>query len=53
MKLLIRLLTSEEGQDLVEYGLLLGIITLAAVLAVVSLGGKVNTYFTTVDTAMP
>jgi Flp pilus assembly pilin Flp len=54
MKLLtIRLLKNDEGQDLIEYGLLIGIITLAGVLAVVSIGGKVNTYFTNVNTAMP
>jgi pilus assembly protein Flp/PilA len=51
--LMIRLLTREDGQDLIEYGLLVGIITLASVLAVVSIGAKVNTYFTNVNTLMP
>jgi pilus assembly protein Flp/PilA len=54
MKLLmIRLMTRDDGQDLIEYGLLIGIITLASVLAVVSIGGKVNSYFSNVDALMP
>jgi pilus assembly protein Flp/PilA len=52
-RLMIRLLTRDDGQDLIEYGLLIGIITLAAVVAVVSIGGKVNAYFTNVDALMP
>jgi pilus assembly protein Flp/PilA len=51
--LTIRLLKTDDGQDLIEYGLLAGIITLAAVLAVVSIGGKVSTYFTSLDVLMP
>jgi pilus assembly protein Flp/PilA len=50
---MIRLLKNDEGQDLIEYGLLLGLITLASALAVISIAGKVGTYFTNVDTAMP
>ena len=34
---------SEEGQDLVEYALLLGLIALAAVLAITAAGGSVST----------
>jgi Flp pilus assembly pilin Flp len=41
------------GQDLIEYGLLIGVITLAAILAVVALGGKVAPYFSTLEGAMP
>jgi pilus assembly protein Flp/PilA len=51
--LLTRLAQEESGQDLVEYGLLIGIITLAAVLAVTSIGGKVTAYFTSLSGAMP
>ena len=51
--LMIRLLTTDDGQDLIEYGLLAGIITLASVLTVLAIGGKVNAYFTNLDAAMP
>jgi pilus assembly protein Flp/PilA len=50
---LVRLTRDENGQDLIEYGLLIGIITVAAVLAVTSIGGKVSAYFTNLNTAMP
>jgi len=50
---MIRLLTRDDGQDLIEYGLLIGIITLASVLAVVSMGGKVSSYFGNVNGLMP
>ena len=52
-QLLIRALESEDGQDLIEYSLLIGIITLASVLAMTAIGGKVAQYFTSLDTAMP
>ena len=53
MELLIRALESEDGQDLIEYSLLIGIITLASVLAMTSIGGKIVAYFTSLDGAMP
>lgn len=51
--LLIRVLEREDGQDLIEYSLLIGIITLASVLAMTSIGGKIVSYFTGLDGAMP
>ena len=51
--LTIQLWKTADGQDLIEYGLLVGIITLASVLAVLSIGGKVTAYFTGLDAAMP
>jgi Flp pilus assembly pilin Flp len=52
-KLLGRFIREEEGQDLIEYGLLAGIITAAAVLAILSIGPKVAVYFTTLDANLP
>jgi Flp pilus assembly pilin Flp len=50
----IRKLANEtDGQDLIEYGLLVGIITLASILAVIAVGGKLAPYFTTLNAAMP
>jgi len=50
---LLRVVRDDQGQDLVEYGLLIGVITLASVLAVSTIGGKVVAYFTTLSTTMP
>jgi Flp pilus assembly pilin Flp len=50
---LIRALKREDGQDLIEYALLIGIITVASMLAITAIGGKVTQYFTTLNAAMP
>ena len=38
-------LRPEEGQDLIEYGLLVGLIALIAIVAVTAVGTTVNTVF--------
>ena len=48
--LFVRFVREDAGQDLIEYGLLVGIITVAAITAVKAIGPKVATYFTTLDT---
>jgi pilus assembly protein Flp/PilA len=50
---LIRFTAENDGQDLIEYGLLIGIITLACVLAMTSIGGKIAAYFNSLNSAMP
>jgi Flp pilus assembly pilin Flp len=42
-------LRREEGQDLSEYALLLGLIVIAAVVAVTALGGQISTVMNTVQ----
>ena len=42
----------EEGQDLVEYAMLLAFIALIAIVGVKALGNKVNTFFSNVATAL-
>lgn len=51
--LLRQLVRSEEGQDLIEYGLLVGIITVTAIATIITIGPKVTAYFTKLNTAMP
>jgi Flp pilus assembly pilin Flp len=51
--LLMRVLRDEAGQDLIEYGLLLGIITLASILAMTAIGATVMGYFTDLNAALP
>ena len=50
--LLARFIHEEDGQDLIEYGLLLGIITVACMTAIVSIGGKIVGYYEALDTSL-
>lgn len=49
-QLLTRLLREEAGQDLIEYGLLIGLITAVVVATVTNLGTKILSYYTTLCT---
>ena len=53
MKKLIAFFKDEEGATAVEYGLMVAAIAAVIVTIVVTLGGQVNTAFTTVSTALP
>ena len=46
-------LNREEGQDMVEYALILGLISIIAVLAVTNTGQAVQTIWEAVESAMP
>jgi pilus assembly protein Flp/PilA len=48
-----RFMSNDEGQDLIEYGLLIGIITAAAITAILAIGPKVSAYFTTLEGNLP
>jgi len=50
--LFARLVLEDSGQDLIEYGLLVGIITSGAVLAINAIGPKVTSYFSTLATRL-
>jgi len=51
--LLARFVREDSGQDLIEYGLLIGVITAGSILAVNALGPKVTTYYSTLETRLP
>jgi Flp pilus assembly pilin Flp len=54
MKALIaRFVREDSGQDLIEYGLLVGIITSAAVLAIGAIGPKVQAYYVNLNSRLP
>jgi len=53
MKLLARFVWEDKGQDLIEYGLLVGIITTGAVTAISAIGPKVADYFNDLDALLP
>ena len=46
--LLVRLMRDDEGQDLIEYALLAGFISLVAVAAITTVGTNVRTVYTNV-----
>lgn len=52
-KLFAELVRRTEGQDLIEYGLLAGLITAAAITAIVAIAPKVTAYFDTLDARLP
>lgn len=51
--LFVRFVREESGQDLIEYGLLIGIITIGCITAIQSIGPKVAGYFTSLDGLLP
>ncbi len=52
MSFIKNLLQEESGQDLIEYALVAGLIGLAAVAAMTTLGNKINTAFSTVGSQL-
>jgi len=52
MTVVSRLVREESGQDLIEYGLLLGIVTAVSVATITAIGTKVKSFYTTVCTAI-
>jgi pilus assembly protein Flp/PilA len=48
--LFARFVREEEGQDLIEYALLAGFISLACVAAITLIGQSLNTLYTNVNT---
>ena len=49
----VRFVREDAGQDLIEYGLLVGIITVGAIGAIKLIGPKVAGYFNTLNTNLP
>jgi pilus assembly protein Flp/PilA len=50
--LLARFVKETEGQDLIEYALLAGFISIVAITAITAVGTKLNTKMTAVSTAI-
>jgi pilus assembly protein Flp/PilA len=48
-----RFVREEAGQDLIEYALLAGLISLVCVLAITNAGTKVSALFVKVETSVP
>jgi pilus assembly protein Flp/PilA len=51
--MLVRFVQEDSGQDLIEYGLLIGIITAAAIIAIQAIGPKVAGYYGNLNANLP
>ncbi|MBP1685306.1 MAG: Flp/Fap pilin component [Deltaproteobacteria bacterium] len=51
-QLLVRFISEEEGQDLIEYALLAAIIALGATVGMIALAGGINTKFNDISTTL-
>ena len=51
--LLARFVREDAGQDLIEYGLLIAIITTACIVSIQAIGGKVSGYFSKLNSQLP
>ena len=51
--LCVRFVREDAGQDLIEYGLLIGIITSACIVTINAIGPKLADYFGDLDAGMP
>jgi len=52
-QLIVRFAREEEGQDLIEYGLLAALISIIAVLAITAVGTKLNTSYENIAASIP
>ncbi len=52
-ELLRRLVREDAGQDLIEYGLLIGLITALVIASITGIGSKVQVYFSTLNSTLP
>jgi pilus assembly protein Flp/PilA len=52
LRIAIKGLMKEEGQDLVEYALVVALIAFAATAGMKSLAGSINTTFTNISTSL-
>lgn len=50
MEIMKRLVREEEGQGMVEYALIIGLISIAAILTIPTIGEKIASIFTKVNT---
>ena len=53
LRKIVAFINDEEGASAVEYGLLVGLIAVAIVVAVTALGGKLSTLFTNTAAKLP
>lgn len=52
MELFKRLWNDEEGQGMVEYGLIIALVSIVVIAALIAVGGQLTTIFTDIQTAL-
>ncbi|MGI9252728.1 MAG: Flp family type IVb pilin [Thermomicrobiales bacterium] len=52
-ELVARIAREEEGQDMVEYALVLGVIAIAGITAIIALGPKIADLWSDANTGVP
>jgi Flp pilus assembly pilin Flp len=52
VSMLMRIIRDEEGQDMIEYGILAAFISVAAVIAIKAIGPLVDALYVVVQTAL-
>jgi pilus assembly protein Flp/PilA len=50
---IVSLMRDEQGQDLIEYGLLAALISILCVASIMSAGQKVSSFYSSIDFAIP
>ncbi|MGI9252474.1 MAG: Flp family type IVb pilin [Thermomicrobiales bacterium] len=53
MTLISRIVREDEGQDMVEYALVLGVIAIAGITAIIALGPKIADLWNDANTGVP
>lgn len=52
MEFLRKLWSEEEGQGMVEYGLIIALVSIVVITALLAVGGQLTTIFTNIRTAL-